>query len=74
MTIGILREVGALVQKIQGEMSEFIKFIKFILLFISCHAIRLKVNRLNRPKAKSHRERLDQSGKVFLPELITFTE
>ena len=73
MTVGILREVGALVQKVQGEMLEFIKF---ILLFISCHAIRLKVNRLNRPKAKSHRERLDQSGKVFqsLPELITFTE
>ena len=33
------------------------EFIKMIFL-ISCHAIKLKVNRLNRLKAKNHRENL----------------
>ena len=58
MAVGILREVGALVEKKSiVESREFI----MIIFFVSCHAIKLKVNGLNRLKAKNHRENLYQS-------------
>ena len=52
MAVGILREVGALVEKKSiVESREFI----MIIFFVSCHAIKLKVNGLNRLKAKNLR-------------------
>ena len=39
---------------------------------LSCHAIKLRVNGLNRLKAKNHRENLYQPGKVFLLVSIIF--
>ena len=60
--VGILREVGALVEnKSMVKSREFIK----IIFFVSCHAIKLKVNRLNRLKAKNHQEHLYLQAKSF---------
>ena len=51
ITVGILRKVGALVEKNPwckvGNLPK--------LFFVSCHAIKLKINGLNRLKAKNHR-------------------
>ena len=50
------------------KSQEFIK----IIFVVSCHAIKLKVNGLNRLKAKNHRENLYQCDYVFLLESIIF--
>ena len=69
--VGILREVGALVEnKSMVKSREFIK----IIFFVSCHAIKLKVNGLNLLKAKNHQENLYPSGEVFLSSQLFFTE
>ena len=67
ITVGILHEVDALVEK--NSMVQSRKFIK-ITFFVSCHAIKLKVNGPNRLKAKNHRKNLYQSGKVFISRPI----
>ena len=56
------------------EKKSMVKSREFIKIVFSSLVIKLKVTRMNRLKAKKHREDLYQSGKVFLSESIICTE
>ena len=57
-----VKEVNFFLGKKRIKMVKSREFIN--IFFCSCHAIKLKVNGLNRLKAKNRRENLYQSGKV----------